>query len=139
MPKLGKKFTAKVVDLKKFSNPFLKRGVNKQAPTRQAQLKFLIYASEKDHSKELKNKYHAAMGKDMPSKSEFIDFLAYIQKVIREGEKTRGYATYSEFLKDNDLERAMTEGSSFRSVAELNPERRRWWEFCPGRTCSGSS
>jgi hypothetical protein len=37
-------------------------------------------------------------------------------------QQARGYATYSEFLKDNDIERAINEGSSFRSVAELNPE-----------------
>ena len=94
-----------MIDLTKISNPVLKRAANHQVLTRQAQLKFLIYATQKDHSVELKTKYHTAMGNDMPSKTEFVDFLAHIQNVIKQGKNKnmRGYAAYSEFLKDNDL------------------------------------
>jgi hypothetical protein len=77
-----------MIDLTKISNPVLNRAVNKQASTRQAQLKFLICASQKDHSEELKNKYRAAMGNVMPSKSEFYYFLEHIENVIKEGETT---------------------------------------------------
>ena len=74
-----------MIDLTKISNPVLKRATNHQVLTRQAQLKFLIYATQKDHSVELKKKYHTAMGNDMPSKTEFVDFLAHIQNVIKQG------------------------------------------------------
>jgi hypothetical protein len=48
--------------------------------------------------------------------------LAHIKNVIKQGKNKnmRGYATYSEFLKDNEIERAID--GSFRSVAEFNPE-----------------
>ena len=37
-----------MIDLKKISEPVLTKGDDQKLPTRQAQLKFLIYATEKD-------------------------------------------------------------------------------------------
>ena len=77
-----------MIDLKTISNPVLTKGDDQKLPTRQAQLKFLIYATEKDHS-ELKQKYFDAMGQDL---------LRSIESVMADSHNI-GYATYSSFLK----------------------------------------
>ena len=108
-----------MIDLKKFNDPVLTTGYDQKLLTRQAQLKFLIYATQKDHS-ELKQKYSAAMGQDMPPQQDFIDLLKSVESVMADPHNV-GYATYSNFLKNNTLEKAKAEGKSFTSVAEFNP------------------
>ena len=107
-----------MIDLQKMSDPVLTKGADQKLLTRQGQLKFLIYATQKDHS-ELKQKYSAAMGQDMPPQQDFIDLLRSIESVMADSHNI-GYATYSSFLKNNNLDKAKSEGS-FTSVAELNP------------------
>ena len=108
-----------MIDLQKISDPVLTKGADQKLLTRQAQLKFLIYATQKDHS-ELKQKYSAAMGQDMPPQQDFIDLLKSIESVMADPHNV-GYATYSNFFKNNNLEKAKAEGKSFTSVAEFNP------------------